>query len=218
MLMRNGTRNGIHRSHGGGHGGHGGGSHPSVEILSQMGYETRDVSVPALLRWGGVLLVFIVVSTVGSRVLYNFVVPTYADELNQPIRHQRRVPPFPQVQPNPKSDMMAYRTAEDRVLAGKAAMPGDQPGTSIDAAMETLATQKGIAGKTGDELRQLNANSKSYPGGGAYNDAAQPTGSMESGHAASSSAAGATATPSPAATPPDTNSVASPSPAAGVTP
>ncbi len=158
----------THDSHGGGHGGHGGGDHPSVEILSQMGYEQRDVSLPALRNW---LIGFIVFLTLMLSIpygIYRLVVPTFADELHQPMRHQRRVPPFPQIQPDPKPDMMVYRAAEDRVLSGQAAMPNDKPGISIDQAIDQLATRQGISGVTGTAQKALDPNSNQYPGGGDY--------------------------------------------------
>jgi hypothetical protein len=147
-------RNDSHAAHG-----HG----PSLDILDQMGYETRDVSLPGLIKWLSFFGVFLVIATVGSKFLYDALVPNFAaEQSNSPMMHVRHVPPFPQIQAEPIRDMVNYRTAEDEVLAGNPAV-GSKTGMSVDAAIDAIATQRGIAGVKGDSIATPDPNSKSYP-------------------------------------------------------
>jgi hypothetical protein len=135
-----------------------------MEVLSQMGYETRDVSLPALVRWLVVLFGLIIAATVGTKYLiYDRLLPDYSAQLSQPVLHQRRVPPFPQIQAEPKKDMMVYRGAEDDVLAGAAAMPNEKAGLSVSAAIDVLANTKGIAGVTGNRVTTGDQGTGSAP-------------------------------------------------------
>lgn len=147
---------------------HGRGPADNIDLLEQMGYETRDVSLPGLSRWLIVFAVFLGAATIGSLALYHKLIPDFArDQSSAPMMHVRHVPPFPQIQAEPRRDMMEYRTAEDGVLAGGPSASA-KAGTSIDDAIATIANVRGISGIRGSALPKLGSTNHSYPGGGDY--------------------------------------------------
>ena len=138
----------------------------NVDLLSQMGYENRDISLNAILGWIGGLFVFIVFATAGTLLLYKFFVPPSVElERVSPLASVRRVPPYPQLQTAPKRDMMEYRQAEDAILTEVTKGREGQANLPIADAINAVATRgiSGISG-TGESKESL-----AYPGSGNYN-------------------------------------------------
>ena len=177
MANTHGNGHSSRGDHGNGHAGHGG-DQPGVEILSQMGYESRDISLPALRNWLFGFVIFLVLMTTIPYGVYKLVVPTFAEELNQPMRHQRRVPPF---SPDPTQPKTRYDGMIDR---RKIEFWTDRRRCRMISRV-SLSTKRSIrwrrnrvfSGVTGTAQKSLDPNSDSYPGGGDYSksvDAANP--------------------------------------------
>ena len=151
----------------GGHGGGHGHAAPkdNVDLLSQMGYENRDISLNTIVLWIFVLFCFIAVTTVGTIFLYKFFVPASAElERVAPLASVRRVPPYPQLQASPKRDMIEFRQAEDAVLGGVTKAADGHVNLPIDRAIDAIAA-RGIAGVSGTGEKPV---SNSYPGSGDF--------------------------------------------------
>ena len=92
-------------------------------------------------------------------------------EHDAPLAHLKKVPPYPQLQADPRRDMNEYRQAEANVVNGFASDgtmgAGAKNPLSISAAMDTLANDRGIAGVRGNSVEQESA---AYPGSGLYTD------------------------------------------------
>lgn len=147
--------------------GHGGGHGPSVEILSQMGYEARDVSLNVLGRWLIFLGIFIAAMTAASFFIYKTLVPSYAEVEHSPrLPHVATLPPYPQIQVDPHRDIMEFKQAEEDVIAGATASVagGAKTNIPISQAIDQMA-EKGIAGVSGSDLRP---DSPAYPGSSDY--------------------------------------------------
>ena len=158
-------------------GGHGDGGHghaapkDNVDLLSQMGYENRDISLNTIIFWIFVLFCFIAVTTVGTIFLYKFFVPASVElERVSPLASVRRVPPYPQLQAAPKRDMIEFRQAEDAVLGGVTKAADGHVNLPIDRAMDAIAA-RGIAGVTGTGTAPA---SNSYPGSGNFATGQKP--------------------------------------------
>ena len=152
----------MRKSHGGGHDA----PKDNVDLLSQMGYENRDISLNAIIGWIAGLFVFIAVITAGTIGIYNIFVPPSTElERVSPLASVRRVPPYPQLQTAPKRDMMEYRQAEDAILTEVTKGREGQANLPIADAINAVATRgiSGISG-TGESKESL-----AYPGSGNYN-------------------------------------------------
>lgn len=167
------------RSGGHGHGdGHGHGApKDNVDLLSQMGYENRDISFNTV-AWSVVFLFgFAFVISLITLGIYNFFVPTKVEqERVSPLMSVRRVPPYPQLQAAPKRDMIEFRQAEDAVLTGANKGADGHTSIPIDQAMNAISA-RGISGVSGTKTRP---ESISYPGSGDFSggpDAANNNGS-----------------------------------------
>lgn len=133
------------------------------DLLSQLGYEPRDVSLRGIFIGIGSLFVFIFVAMGVSIALYNLFIPDwYKSSTRMPMSAERRLPPHPQIQVEPKRDMALYRAAEDELVAGKIQDGhGHTAKISIEDAMNKVATERGIAGIRGDAPA---VRGNSYPG------------------------------------------------------
>ena len=150
------------------------------DLLEQLGYEPRDIDLRRILFWIAMLFVLIVGSMAISIVCYMVFIPGWA-KLGQPtsIPANRRLPPHPQIQVDPKKDMTLYQLAEDRVLRAEI---GDgkspKPNLSVDQAVDLMASERGIAGIKGTAIHQRGT---SYPGSGDYEGASSaPAAPVES--------------------------------------
>jgi hypothetical protein len=137
------------------------------DLLEQLGYEPRDIDLRRIFFWIGMLFLLIVGSMIISIIFYVIFIPGWA-KLGQPVplSANRRLPPNPQVQVNPKKDMALYQQAEDRVLRaeiGEGKSP--KPNLSVDQAVELMASDRGIAGVRGTAVRPRGT---SYPGSGDF--------------------------------------------------
>ena len=158
------------------HGAHGGGTHGAgPDLLEEMGYETRDITLSTIAKWLVGLFVFIGITTGGTILLYRWFVPPYAEmERVAPLAHVRHVPPIPQLQPDPRADMSNYREAEDAVAdeyttGGKKGVP--HTNLPVNKAIDLLAAQ-GINGVSGSAAKP---ESPAYPGSGIYRERGAPT-------------------------------------------
>jgi len=158
------------------------------DLLSKMGYEARDVSLQGIFIGIAALFVFILIAMVGSVILYNIFIPDwYKGTTRIPIPAARRLPPHPQLQTEPRRDMVLYREAEDEMVAGRADDGhGHRAKMSVNDAINMMATQRGIAGVRGDASP---VSGGSYPGGtglkGTSPAAVAPVGTHDMGNAGS---------------------------------
>jgi hypothetical protein len=144
----------------------------SPNLLAQMGYETRDVLLRPVIVALVTLFFFIFLTLGATAVIYSIFIPNWA-KLGRPAAPPaaRRLPPHPQLQAEPKHDMALFRRAEDRLLNGtEADSTGAKQTMTIDQAMDTIATQRGIAGVTGTTVTE---RGNSGPGQG-HNASAAP--------------------------------------------
>ena len=138
----------------------------NVDLLSQMGYENRDISLNAIITWIVGLFGFIAVVTGATILLYNFFVPPGVElERVSPLASVRRLPPYPQLQTAPKRDMIEYRQAEDAILTTVTKGREGQANLPIPDAIDAVAN-RGISGISGTGESKL---SPAYPGSGNYN-------------------------------------------------
>lgn len=143
----------------------------NVDLLSQMGYENRDVSLNTIALWVGILFVFIAITVVGTIKIYQWMVPASAEtERVSPLVSVRRVPPYPQLQTAPKRDMMEFRQAEDAVIDGVTKGANGQANIPVDRAIDAVAT-KGISGVAGTGGKPT---SNAYPGSGDFSSGQKP--------------------------------------------
>ncbi|MBC8142899.1 MAG: hypothetical protein H7Y38_15850 [Armatimonadetes bacterium] len=133
------------------------------DLLSSMGYETRDVGPRAILVWISGLFVFIAIVSFGTLGIMNTFIPdtgrtAYESEIyrTRPIRNE---PPQPQLQVLPKRDMIMYRRDEKRLLDGYANTSEGRVSVPIGDAIDAIAAE-GISGVKGEKPAQNNG----YPG------------------------------------------------------
>ncbi|GAB4456579.1 MAG: hypothetical protein OHK0029_14790 [Armatimonadaceae bacterium] len=139
----------------------------SSDLLAEMQYEPRDASVPKIFRWIGYFMLFFVGSIVLTIGIYQFFIPDWArlGQIAEPSPY-RPLPPHPQVQAEPREDMAFFRLAEDKQVLGlDGAVPNTLPEMTIDAAIEKIASEKGISGIRGTALR---GGPPTYPGNAMY--------------------------------------------------
>lgn len=94
---------------------------PKTDYLNRLGYEDRDVALPALVKWWFILAAFIVGMFVISFLVYRLFVPDVRMERNRlpltmtPIQKK---PPAeaPILQVHPKRDMVVFRRDELKYL------------------------------------------------------------------------------------------------------
>jgi hypothetical protein len=123
------------------------------DILQDLGYEYRDVNFKALLRWLAILFAFIIVSLLICGVLFNAFVPHW-DRIERDVPAfvtARKLPPNPQLQVEPKRDILLYEEAEE--ARAKA----------IEKTKDAVVAG-GISGVTQDKPEAP----RSYPGSGQY--------------------------------------------------
>ena len=167
------------RSSGHGDGGHGHAApKDNVDLLSQMGYENRDISLNTIALWVFFLFVFIAFTTLGTIKIYQWMVPAGAEtERVSPLANVRRVPPYPQLQTAPRRDMMEFRQAEDAVIGGVTKGANGQLNMPIDRAIDAVAT-RGISGVSGTGGKPV---SNAYPGSGDFSSGPKPADNNSTG-------------------------------------
>ena len=149
---------------------------PSLDLLAQMGYETRDVAFRTLAGWIAALFAF----AIGTSFVMAWTFRWFAPDVNEvqkqhayPLAFVRRLPPNPQIQADPKRDMKIYHAGEDASItqlhwANEAKTKVNIP---IDRAMDEMAA-KGISGISGSAKTEF---SPSYPGSGDYKTSTKGT-------------------------------------------
>lgn len=134
----------------------------SPDLLAQMGYEPRDINFKQVMLGVFSLIGFFIATIIATIFLYSIFVPDWAKLGNrQEIPTNRRLPPHPQLQTDPRRDFELYRQAEDRTLEGKGYDGKTAEGISVEQAIDVIATEKGIAGIKGAELSERGTG---YPG------------------------------------------------------
>jgi len=135
------------------------------DVLAELGYENKDVKLGPLVGALGGLVALIVVSIFGILWFYDFTSPRYAMDKGKPRwETERKLPPNPQVQADPKKEMVLYYKAEAPYLA------------SLESA------KRAASGSTSESAHAVVGHSAgSYPGSGDYAGSASPS-HAESGH------------------------------------
>jgi hypothetical protein len=91
---------------------------PPNDALRKMGYETRDVSIPTLLKWVAGLFFFVGASSIIAFVLFLRFAPSgisMGETTVSPVPPSQ-LPPAPRIQGFPIPDMQKFRADEDRAL------------------------------------------------------------------------------------------------------
>ena len=94
---------------------------PRTDHLSRLGYESRDVVIPVLVKWIGYLFLFIFGSFAITFGVYKLFVPQGGEEARSlPLTTVQRqpVPGAPVLQVHPKRDMIEFRREELQKLNG----------------------------------------------------------------------------------------------------
>ncbi len=120
------------------------------DVLADLGYESKDVKLPPLVGALGGLAALIVVSIFGILWFYDFTSPRYEQDKGKPRwETERKLPPNPQVQADPKKEMVLYYKAEAAYL-------------------KSLEAAKKAAAGGGESTHGASHGSNSYPGSGDY--------------------------------------------------
>jgi hypothetical protein len=132
-------------------------SEPTNEELQvAIGYETRDINLRPIIWSIIALLIFFTFCQGVILLFYAIAIPDWSKlGHSEPMPVNRRFPPYPQLQTDPHQDISLYRQAEEKELAGQGVA------MTVEQAIDTLATQKGIAGIKGDAHRE---RGEGYPG------------------------------------------------------
>lgn len=126
----------------------------SHDLLSDLGYEHRDVAFRKIALWLSILFGFLVFSGVVTMELFHFFTPAYVEAAKKvpAFKQQRDLPPHPQVQADPRRDLLHFHLADDASAE------------AIDEAKKAIASA-GIAGVAQGAAKK---ETLSYPGSGAY--------------------------------------------------
>lgn len=124
------------------------GTHP------ELGYDHRDINLRAIIQWNAIFLAFVVICIFAAMAAYSFFTPDWKKEERALPSYvtKARVPPFPQVQGDPKLDMEVFKAVE----------------TPKREALEKVKEEqaaKGISGVTGEDNK---GEGHSFPGSGDY--------------------------------------------------
>ena len=111
-------------------------------------YETRDVSISALMKWVVFLFVFVIGSAAASYIVYKIFVPGGEEASQFPMARVRQLPPGPRLQANPVQDIKDYREMEGTALntygrdprTGAIHIPVER---AIDLTLQDLPTRPG---------------------------------------------------------------------------
>jgi hypothetical protein len=144
------------------------------DLLAEMQYEHRDVAQQKLWGWIGIFFGGFIASMVITAGIYAIFIPNWykLGQVPAPSPY-RRLPPHPQVQVEPKRDMQLFRQAETKqVLGQEGATPGTQPKMTIEAAIDKLAGEEGIAGVKGTAVAERGTG---YPGSRQFGGEAPAT-------------------------------------------
>ncbi len=119
-----------------------------ADQLSKLGYETRDISLVVLLKWGIFLFAFVAFNSVLTLgVYYLFVRQEVRQDSPAEANALKRLPqdPYPLLQPKPVLDIKDYRVKEDSRVTSPAwaDKPGGTLRVPINRAME-MVLQKGL--------------------------------------------------------------------------
>jgi hypothetical protein len=136
-------------------------------LLAQMRYEQRDANINKTMISIVIFIGFFVFSMVITLGIYAYFIPDWGKlgQIAKPLEY-RPIPPHPQLQVEPKVEMAAYRMAEDKLVRGEqGSVPGTKPAMTIEAAIENIATERGISGVKGTALKE---RGNAYPGSGMY--------------------------------------------------
>lgn len=79
-------------------------------------YETRDVSLSALLKWIAFLFIFVAGTAAVTYVIYKVFVPQGEEASQFPLTRVRQLPDGPRLQANPVQDIKDYREMEVTAL------------------------------------------------------------------------------------------------------
>lgn len=142
-------------------------------------YETRDVSLSALLKWVAFLFAFVAGTAVVTWGIYKVFVPQGEEASQFPLPRVRQLPAGPRLQANPVQDIKDYRQMEVDALG----TTGRDPRTGaihipIERAMELTLSNLPIRPGAGtiDLSRTTEPNSPSHFDGQAPGRQTLPTG------------------------------------------
>ena len=140
--------------------------HPANPVLSQVegpdpigqGYETRDLSLRAVVMFGIGLFVLSGVTLLLMGGMFNYFAARRAkfDVPPSPLAETRPPPPGPRLQVNPTQELKELQAAEEAVLNSYAWVDreGGRVRIPIDRAMELLA-ERGLPVRAGDRVWKI---------------------------------------------------------------
>jgi hypothetical protein len=140
------------------------------KTIPALGYDHRDVNLVAIVKWMSIFATFVT----GSIILIQFVFyPLFTPDWRKLERDvpafvaAPRVPPYPQVQADPKLDMEVFKASEEGLHE------------AVNKAKEALAV-RGISGVTGGVAKD---EGHSFPGSGDYVGVTKGRATSEAPHA-----------------------------------
>jgi hypothetical protein len=89
---------------------------PKTDYLQKLGYETTDVALNVLVRWGGYLFIFIAIMSIASFAVYKVFAPSVPEPVNIATRPKLPRGESPVLQPLPFRDMKDFRREEETRL------------------------------------------------------------------------------------------------------
>ena len=122
--------------------------------IVELGYDHRDINLVQIVRWMSIFTAFVIISIFAALAFYKAFTPDWNKEERVLPAYvtKPRVPPFPQVQADPKLDIAVYQAAE-------------APKREALLKVKEAAATRGISG-VGAATQA--AEKESFPGSGDY--------------------------------------------------
>lgn len=122
--------------------------------IPELRYDHRDINMVEIVKWVSIFLAFVIICIFAAMASYEFFTPDWKKEERALPAYvtKPRVPPFPQLQADPRLDMEVFKAAEI-------------PKREALAKIKDAAATRGISG-VGSESKA--AEKESYPGSGDY--------------------------------------------------
>ncbi len=143
--------------------------HKRTETPVGPGYETRDASIPGLLKFAASLALVIIVVSFGMKWLFSYDAKTQSlGPTATPFENERTIPPLPRLQVAPQKEIHEYWEAEQG-LVNSYGWVDRQRGVvriPVDRAMRILL-QRGLPARTAGAVKAAVAGSEPPAGGAA---------------------------------------------------
>jgi hypothetical protein len=137
-------------------------AHGAAGTPNGPGYETRDASIPALLKFAVTLAIVLIVVSVGMRWLFGYFAKTQTlGPATAPFENTRTIPPVPRLQVAPQKEIHDYWESQQETL-NSYGWVDKHNGTvriPIDRAMR-LVLQRGLPARPANSAKSGGAESQ----------------------------------------------------------